>query len=346
MSRRTCPQEGCAFQVSGTCVEGHTEAECPFLNRVGTPADALDDHGGDFVLSTVAGAGEPMLSIAPSVQLSPSDADRIRRSTGATLVAFLGALKSGKTTIITEFHELLRRADMGPLSFAGSDTVSGFEYRAYLSRMQSGGHDAGTDRTSGELGLHFLHLELCRVDEPQPRRHLLMSDRAGESFEDALNSPGEFAELDEVRNADFIVFVVDGAQFADPGRRGRHRLQVMSMVQATRDAGLIRESQRVNVVLAKLDIVSLAGDRDGTETSFDSLVSTIRTVLSRTGSEVTGHLVSARSENPAIPRGYGLQELIETWTARRMPAALDPFAVDLSAPSAFDRLLEARRGAR
>ena len=345
MSGRPCPREGCAFQVSGTCVEGHPPAECPFLNGVDTDPKSGVGEDEDAGPLTVGGSGEPMLTVAPSLQLSRQDADRIRRSTGATLVAFLGALKSGKTTIITEFHELMRWADLGPLSFAGSDTISGFENRAYLSRMQSGGHDAGTFRTSAELGLHFLHLELRRADGPHACCHLLMSDRAGEFIETALNRPAEFSELDEVRHADFIVLVVDGSQLADPARNGRHRHQIMSVVQATRDAGLLSAAQHVNVVLAKLDMVSLSGNRVSTEAAFDRLVSAIRGVLARTGSQVTGHLVSARSDDPTILRGFGLQQLVEMWTEVPAPPHLDPFDVEVSGGGAFDRLLHARRHA-
>lgn len=343
MSRKACPRAECVFQELGTCLEGHPPEKCPFLNRPGTEPVTEAAEAEDERPVTVGAVGENMLTVAASRELLPLDADRIRRSTGATLVAFVGAHKSGKTTIITEFYEMLRRADLGSLSFAGSDTISGFEYRAHLSRMGSGGEDGGTSRTSASLGLHFLHLELMRDGAAGRRFHLLMSDRAGELVDDALNEPGEFAGLDEIRHADHVALVVDGSQLADPGRSGRHRHQTMSIVQAIRDAGLLGPTHRLQVLMAKLDLAEDAGNCAGAITAFDAMVIAIRRVLERTGSQVSGHLVSARSGNPAYKRGHGLQGLLDTWSATEPPRPLLPFAVQISSTDAFDRLLLSRR---
>ncbi len=337
-----CPREGCAFLTTRVCVEGLAPEEYPFLSHAGTGShEALAEAGEDAV--SVAGDGEKVVTIAASIHLSAQDADRIRRGTGASLVAFVGAFKSGKTSLVTEFWEMLRRRDMRGFSFAGSDTVSGFEHRAFLSRMESGGSDDGIFRTSSEAGLHFLHLRLARQDGSGPPFHLLMSDRAGETIEELLDEPGEFARLVEVSHADTVALVVDGAQMADPARRGQHRLQTMSIVQAIRDAGLLKHGTRVDVVMAKLDKVRLSGNQGDAELGFESLLEGIRKVLRRDAAIIAGHRVAARSDDPNTPRGLGLEQLLELWTRPVKAAVVKPFEIDVEGGDAFAALLAARR---
>ena len=323
-------------------MEGLVPEECPFLARLRTGSQEARPEAADGAVA-VAGDGEKVVTVPASIHLSVQDADRIKRGTGAAAVAFVGAYQSGKTSLATEFWEMLRRREMRGFSFAGSDTVSGFEYRAFLSRMASGGTDDGTFRTSSEAGLHFLHLRLARLDGSGPPFHLLMSDRAGETVEELLDEPGEFARLVEVSHADAVALVVDGVQLADPSSRGHHRLQTMSIVQAIRDASLLRPGKRFDVVLAKLDKVKLSGRQGEAEQAFDGLLEGIRKVLRREEVIVSGHRVAARSDDPGTPRGYGLEPLLELWTRPAEATVVDPFDVDVKGSDAFSSLLAARK---
>src|SRR4051812_14264762 len=70
--------------------------------------------------------------------LTVREASRLAAARRPTVVVLAGTVSSGKTTLITSFYERFARGPIGPMKFAGSLTLPGFEARARGLRPQLG----------------------------------------------------------------------------------------------------------------------------------------------------------------------------------------------------------------
>src|SRR6188768_15789 len=114
---KPCTREGCDIAQSGVCLEGFSSSEdCP---HVADPAVSAESEAEDGIWLR---GGEA---------LELEEAANICRKGQTKVVLLAGPRESGKTTIITSLYESFQDAPFGGYSFAGSETLVGFERRCH-----------------------------------------------------------------------------------------------------------------------------------------------------------------------------------------------------------------------
>lgn len=138
------------------------------------------------------GAGGCLINLNPGNALDADGAYAIRRGGNTQVVALLGAIGSGKTTLIAGLLQSFLAGPLAGYSFRRSDTLLAFEERCFESRIASGAPNASTVRTSSLSGQHYYHLEVVKKEGADSKR-LLLLDMSGEVYEAALSSNEEAA---------------------------------------------------------------------------------------------------------------------------------------------------------
>lgn len=126
------------------------------------------------------------------------------------LITLLGLGDYGKSTFVGSLYHLLRKNE----NFAGytlidSDTISGFERRLYLRALNSEGKSdvKRTIRKKGSL-LNFILL-----DSKNNKRHIMLSDSAGETYRECLSKESIVKEQVAVKAANRLLIFVNSDEF-------------------------------------------------------------------------------------------------------------------------------------
>lgn len=292
---RTCKQAGCGGPASGTCIEKLSFDECPYV--ISGEADP------EQIGHTQQPIGETsnLISTGNTASLDAAACDALLREQAAIIVAVIAGPYAGKTTLLATLYELLRKAKLDGFSFAGSETIRGFEERCFLSRVNSGRDKADTQHTPARAGLNFTHL---RVKTPDRMAELLLADRSGEYFQRVQNTPNLIAEFEEFYRADVIILVMDGQLLTtDPHRQIS---ESRKLLLALSGAGLL-PLKPLKIVITKNDLVSA-----GQNAEIIRLVGTFvdecrRRVLSI---NVSVHYTAARPLKGETKFGEGILNLI------------------------------------
>lgn len=264
------------------------------------------------------------------LQLPPNGASNLaglnRRiaSDRNVVVILAGPKDSGKTTILVELWGRFLKGAVGDLAFAGSQTLLGFEQRAFLSRVSSMRLTSDTERTTlapGEAA-SFLHLRLRRVTD-RSVRGLLLSDWPGEVFRQ-LRDNTEQAHLAGIGSSARLGVVVDGAELSDSAGRHAARANTEALLSALAQNPSLEDDLNVTLVVSKWDRVVAGGAR---AVAFaEALTADMEAKFGTRFRHLTHIFTAARSDDDVTPSGTGLSELLE-W-------AVSDYATGLSGPTA------------
>lgn len=340
----TCSRPECGISKTGICAEGHTPLEsCPSFGQAGQveidedfetfeAADEGDDTEGSQSIE------QTRLPLPSGEPLSPIEVDRFLLRKPVKFVTVVGEFDSGKTTLICALYEKFLRGSFAGYIFSGSNTVVGFEKRSHHSRVDSGRIAPDTLRTSLHDGLRYFHLSLSRGETLKPRVELMLSDRAGEDYQKARGNSELVDTLIEVKKANFVVLLLDGARLADPVQRAGALQAVRQTIRAFLDGGALMSHSKVQVVTTKFDLLKNVQKRE----SLDSHVESFRASLFKDFSTRLGELsfweIAARDPHGDFSAAHGMAELLMSWCAPSSPnVKAEPLRVTLE--SEFDRLL-------
>jgi hypothetical protein len=218
-----------------------------------TPAPAGEELPGEELLDDEAiapEAAEGREALVTTDQfLTLADTEDLAERHGLTVVLIAGEYKSGKTTLLVAlWNSLLNHGAISDAHFAGSRTALGFERRAWLARLACQGEKPDTDRTH-ESTNGFLHLRLVANNR---MREVLLSDVAGETFRQVRYGTPFREKIEWLDSAHLALFLVDGEDFADDGRRSSALSNTRRLIGQLRESGA---TPRVAVVLAKADLI-------------------------------------------------------------------------------------------
>lgn len=247
----------------------------------------------------------------------------------ARVVILAGDAESGKSTLLATLYEQFQRGAFGDFEFAGSMTLHGFEERIHDSRIASFRQRPTTPRTSHHDGVRFLHLRIRDPKRSIPT-DLLISDLAGELFDDLRSSTAACHQFSAFRRADCFVSVVDGEALIDPQRRHRIAVQARDFVRGVLDAGVLPPSARVQLLLTKWDLVAASPEKGPAESIWDDLACQVNKRCNAVGVPFTALRTSARpGTSPDVPAAFGLTSLLQAW----LPEQIARHAVATSQPS-------------
>lgn len=334
----TCSNPDCQVAVNGSCLEGHDPVKsCPNFGKapsIETP-DATKAESPDTATETET--RKPKLKLASGQQLSQREVDAFQLRREARLVAVVGDTSSGKSTLLCSIYDRFQRGTFAKRSFAASSTLGALEELAHLSRAASGALKPDTKRTYLSEGLQYYHLATAPNPEPGPRFDLFMSDRAGETYRSGMHRPDELRELPELGLARVVAVLIDGARLAVTEEQHEVLDSARRIVRAMIDAGVLRTTQHLQVVLTKRDEIERSGDAADLIQRLKSLVDRLKSDFGSKLASVSFFEIAARDPLGTFDPAYGCDVLLESWISAAEPSTsvVEPDEIE---ETQFDRL--------
>lgn len=247
------------------------------------------------------------------------------RARDVAVVVLAGAADSGKTTILTSLYELFQEAPVAGWSFVGSESLVGFERRAFVHRLDSTNTE-GPPRTPISNGFRFLHLRTFKRSESRASE-LLLSDISGEFFQAAADSTEACKRLTFVPFARTLVLVLDGARVRRQDTKYRAFADVRMVAKGLLTAGMVTPGSEILLVLSKLDL--LADERGDLQTieGLDVIQRQIRDLAKQHNVGFRFMSVAAQPRSKLLPFAHGVPLLLGAWTASTALPATQPLVV-------------------
>ena len=332
-----CANPDCVVAVDGRCIEGFSKtAECPQFGRISIVHVAAATDGYPTPRNGVA--------LDAATTLDVDEADTLVKERPSRVVAIAGPHAAGKTSLIAGLYDLFQLGRVGNVEFARSYSLHALEQAAHDSRCESRRTTPQTPRT-GRGEVRFYHLDLVDADSGT-MPCVLLGDRAGEEYLETRSNPLSAQDFPELRRADVLTLLIDGQRLLDTGQRHNLRSEVRQMLQAFVEAGVIRPTQRLALVLTKLDVIRKASDGGArTFQGFDSLVAGLQNDYGTHFAAVQSFQIAAQPDTDGAKRGENLDNLLAYWMAE--PLRYRPAATVIEVPEAeryFARLMPTAKG--
>lgn len=231
----------------------------------------------------------------------------------AKVIVIAGDAESGKSTLLATLYEQFQHGPFADLEFAGSLTLHGFEERIHDSRIASFRAQSVTPRTSRQDGVRFLHLKV-KAQECKAMTELLISDLAGELFEDLRSSTDACRRFPALRRADCFVCVVDGEALVDSQRCHRVTVQARDFVRSVLDASVLPDGGGVQLLLTKWDVVTASADKAKANSMWDDLVEQVKGHCTARAVPFSAVKTSARPKlSVDVSAAFGMAGMVQTW---------------------------------
>jgi len=343
VKHKRCNKSECEVTITGACAEGHDPLEsCPFYGKDSEINDYSDEDFESAAEEFQQDAGESDLIELPSSEaLDVVQVDEFLRWRPIRLITIVGDRDSGKTTLICSIYERFLRGPFADHLFAGSRTLIGFDQRHHYSRVDSGLDRPDTPRTSLSDGVRFYHFAVVRENEHSVRTDLMLSDRAGEKYQQARNNSIVVSELFEVAKADRLVLLLDGARLISKVERANACTSVRLTLRALLDGGALDNNIYVQIVITKIDRIENQVESEKTETR-EYLFKFQQKLLERFNdrvAELSFFEISARDPDGKLPPAFGIDKLLKCWVDKTHRITSTIGIRNLPLKSEFDLLL-------
>ena len=302
-----CGNGDCRVAENGRCVEGFELDACPHYVR-----DALYKSEGDVIAEAEKGeTGTRSVRVAAADTLTPANASELLRAGATRVIAIIGPLESGKTSLIASLYDLFQAGPVAGIEFSRSRTLHAFERACHDARSASRRGKPHMYRTNrGEV--LFFHLEIGG-GAAGDGLSLLMGDRSGEEYQEAAADASISLGFLEVVRADSVTVLVDGERLQDTGARHNLRNEIILMLQALHDGDALRTGSRIAIVLTKLDAVLCSRHAERSARDFDQLVVHTRMLFGDVFSAIEPFKIAASPKTDASMRGRGVPDLLLFW---------------------------------
>lgn len=280
----------------------------------------------------------PGVAIPLATTLSVAQSEYFLKAKEARVIAIVGPQDAGKTSLIAGLYDLFQRGQVGHIAFGFSYSLHAFEEAAHNSRAASRRESPETTRTPrGEV--RFYHLDLIDTQSGTTPT-VLLGDRAGEEYLETRSNLDSAKNFPELPRADVLTILVDGQRLLNAGHRHNVRSEIRQTLQAFVEAKAFRDSQRLAIVLTKVDMVlkSEDGGKRAME-DFDGLVTSLRTAHASKFAVIEPFKIAAQPKSDGARPGDGLDKLLIYWMS--VPLRYRPAPLKVQTPSAdryFTRL--------
>ena len=305
----TCGNSECRVAETGKCVEGLALDKCPHIARIAGNAKI-----------PAAAEGSPEAAPSPVVELQLPKSERLdiaeataaMRTAPSRVIAIVGPTSSGKTSLIASLCNLFQKGAVENLAFGRSKTFFAFERACHHARAASKRNTPQTEHTHLGSGVGFYHLGLLNEGKLV---QLFLSDRPGEDYRLVADDPDNASDFTEIKRADSIIIMVNGELLLDLTLRHNARSDTLMILQGLKDGDVLSPSQRLAVVLTKLDAIQTADPtiRDRALRDFDGIVNMIRARFDSTFQEILPFRIAASPKTEILPYAFGSDELLKFW---------------------------------
>ena len=248
--------------------------------------------------------------------LTMEEAYKITSYKEVKFILLAGKSNSGKSTLVTTLYHMF---NLGPFAghwFAGSETLLGFEQRAFNLRTASFKSDPDMPKTRVGILDSILHLRLFD-SRRKTDKDLLITDLSGEDYGRVIgNVDAAKSEYEISKRADFVVVLIDGKLLSQKTSRNRAEQESLQLLQTFLDAKLVGKNSRVDIVISKYDLILLSLKEDP---SLNQFINNLKTKFKSRFESCLRNLrfldIAAMPENSVdhVEAGYGLEDLISYW---------------------------------
>jgi len=264
-----------------------------------------------------------MIKLHQGLALKPDGVYPICRSGNTRIVALMGSIGCGKTTLIAGIFQAFLEGSVAGYSFRRSDTLVAFEEKCFNSRTSSKASVASMPRTSGQVGAEFYHLEVMK-DADRSIHRLLLLDLSGEVYEGAMHIAEDAAKLTLLRNVDLLVQLIDGKQLSSGATREKVYVDAKRLLRRLSEVKSITPQTPLQLVVSKVDQLV------GNGTSPEALEGVRASVAARFTKEslMQGFEIREIAASPdpetTVPMRFGVADLFGSWLAE---AEVDPLVL-------------------
>lgn len=226
------------------------------------------------------------------------------------LVVLVGPPNVGKTTLLFSLYDSFQRGPVGALSFAGSQTLLGFEKRLSNYRNINSEATPATSRTSRRIQ-EALHL---RVSTPERSKiNLLLADISGEDFADGANSSTDVEALGFLKGADIVTLVVNCEELSTAAKAENHVRRTQQLLRRLVEGNFLSKRTRFHLVYSKADALPHARDSEAFRKIADIVQDSLMNTLIPTGFQVIPETLFIQSL-PSVTKS-GFDALLSMWCA-------------------------------
>ncbi|TSJ83291.1 TRAFAC clade GTPase domain-containing protein [Chitinimonas sp. BJB300] len=319
-----CANPECKVAENGRCIEGIADLQS--CTHYGKALVIVDRPASPATRKPVPG-----VSLPGAEAMARGDVQLMLRNQPCNVVAIVGPVGSGKTSLIAGAFDLFQQGPVDGFSFAGSSTLHSFEQACHDTRRASKQKTPMMERTqTGDAT--FFHLDLV-PDGCKGKRSALLANRSGEDYMEVQTTPALAEQFFELHRADTITVLADGKHLLDSGLRHQVKDDICLTLRAFQESGATRPWQRLAVVLTKLDAVREgAGKSERALQNFERILEDVRKQFTQHFRDIQSFHVAASPQSPSADRGEGMVELLRYWMSE--PARLQPVSVPVVIPTA------------
>ncbi len=253
-----------------------------------------------------------MIKLHQGSALKPDEIYRICRSGNTRIVALMGPIGCGKTTLIAGVFQAFLEGRVAGYSFRGSDTLVAFEEKCFNSRTLSEASVASMPRTSGQVGAEFYHLELMKDADGSIHR-LLLLDFSGEVYEGAMHLKEDAAKLAILREVDLLIQLLDGKRLSSGATREKVYSDAKGLLRSLSEVKSITELTPLQVVVSKVDqLVGNNVSAGALERVSASVAARFTKESQRRGFEIR-QIAASPAQDTTVPVRFGVDNLFGSW---------------------------------
>lgn len=324
-----CGKEGCLASEGGVCLDGLPFEECPHAEvKDSINSEEEEEEEEEELSEDIEVNKEDQLHSASKStdaryhifydgkEFGVEEAYSIAAAECTKVIVLAGQAESGKTTLLASLYESFQDGPVCGYSFAGSRTLTGFEQRCHLSRVESEQDHPDTERTKPEWELKLLHLA---VKEPCSKEqdiiNLLFTDISGEIFTRAIADIEEAQKLRLLSRADHFVLFIDGERINDLNTRNGTVNTSRLILKALLEAEVLNPNCYVDVIFSKYDLIKSQGVVNNSEEYAESVIASFRKNFQAKLRMLRFSFVASRSELEEVTSGHGLDNLFKSWVS-------------------------------
>lgn len=306
-----CKLADCNVDKDGTCQEGHEVLEeCSnYISPIG------QENSDPAIIKSLSenGQAENLIELPAGKDLDDDSMLAISIANPTRIIVIAGPSDSGKTTLIASIYEKFGEGSFAGYTFAGSDTLRGFEFRCFLSRIDSGQTEPDTERTREAFDKGFLHLKVRANNFDRPPQDLLFSDISGETYRKVRDSEEECKKLTIIKYADHIVLTLDGDKLRKKEARQEPARDAINLLRRFNQTGMIDKNSMVDVLITKYDQIKGEINESEIEVFLKHTESKIRNEFDDSVGRMRFFKVAARPTNDRLQNAYGFDNIFPSW---------------------------------
>lgn len=338
MESQTCSNPDCQIAENGSCLQGHDPViSCPNFGGEQVVVPPEESEGLVDLSATPVDQSTRMLQLSSGQPYTQKDIDAFLLAKPAQLVAIVGDVSSGKSTLLCAIYDRFAQGEFASRAFAGSATLTAFEQIVHFSRAASHASIPDTKRTSFSEGLQYYHLATVNADTSDLQTDLFMSDRAGETYRHGIDQPDGLLDLPELKHARTIAVLIDGTRLSSRADQ-HHALEIVrQFVRCMFDSGAISSEQHLQLVLTKRDEVERSGRADILIENARGVMNWLKRDFGSSLASIEFYEVAARDPLNEYGPAFGCDSLLRSWIEAPEPLT-HPVKPVRAAEGHFDRL--------